>query len=34
MTMPATVSIRYRKIRLEGNGADPGMFGTTNFNNR
>src|SRR5690348_13699456 len=34
MTMPAIASMRYRKIRLEGNGAEPGTLGTTNFSRR
>src|SRR6476469_9043635 len=34
MTIPAITSMRYRKMRLEGNGAEPGMLGTTNFSSR
>ena len=34
MTIPAVVSIRYKKIRLEGSGAECGRLGTINFKNR
>jgi len=33
MKMPPAVSKRYRNMRLEGRGAEPGMLGNPNFRN-
>src|SRR5688500_16543024 len=34
ITIPVTTSIRYRKIRLAGSGAEWGRFGTMNLRNK
>jgi hypothetical protein len=34
ITIPVVVNMRYRNMRLDGSGAEPGMFGTTNFRSK